>query len=100
MTRYEIWWARVKYEYSTEIKERPVMIWNDSAYIIAYKLTTTDRGDNTEEFKIEHWKEVGLPKETFIRITKVIRLEKADLIKKIGKLDYRDQLRFNLRIIR
>ncbi len=98
MKRYDIWWARVKYEDTDGEKERPVLIWNKSAYIVAYKMTTTDRGDDREEFVVEHWKESGLSRETTIRITKVLLLEETDLIKKIGELDYRDRLRFELRI--
>ena len=99
MQRYEIWMANVKFEDSPEVKQRPVMIWNDCAYVIvAYKLTGTDRGDNKEEFKILYWKEAGLSKPTTIRIIKVLQLTKADLVMKIGELDYRDRLRFELRI--
>ena len=98
MNRYEIWLARVKYEDSSEIKQRPVMIWNDTAFVIAYKMTSTDRGDNKDEFKVQYWREAGLDKETTIRITKVLQLNDNDLIKKIGELDYRDRLRFELRI--
>ena len=61
-------------------------------------MTSTDRGDNRDEFKVEYWKEAGLTKETTIRITRVLRLEKADLVSQIGELDYRDRLRFELRI--
>lgn len=100
MERYEIWRARVKFEESDAIKERPVLIWNDTAFIIAYKMTGTDRGDNKEEFQLLHWAEAGLDKPTSIRIRKVLRLEKRDLIRKIGRLDPRDQLRFELRIAR
>lgn len=98
MQRYEIWWAKVKFEDEPDIKQRPVMIWNDVAFVIAYKMTSTDRGDNREEFKVEYWQEAGLSKPTTIRITKLLKLTKDDLITKIGELDYRDRLRFELRI--
>lgn len=99
MQRYEIWQANVKFEDSPEVKQRPVMIWNDCAFVIvAYKLTGADRGDNREEFKIEHWKEAGLTKPTTVRILKVLRLTRKDLVVKIGELDFRDRLRFELRI--
>ena len=98
MKRYEIWWANVMFEDTNEVKRRPIMIWNDTAFVIAYKMTTTDRGETREEFRVEHWKEAGLEKPTCIRISKVLRLKKTDLIEKNGELDYRDQLRFELRI--
>lgn len=98
MNRYEIWMAKVRFEDSEQIKERPVMIWNDLAFVIVYKMTGTDRGDNKDEYRVEYWKEAGLTKPTSIRITKVLKLEKKDLVNKIGELDYRDRLRFELRI--
>lgn len=98
MKRYEIWRAKVRFEDSDEIKERPVLIWNDTAYIIAYKMTGTYRGDNTDEFQIIHWQESGFDKPSTIRIRKVLRLKSEDLIYQVEVLDKRDQLRFELRI--
>lgn len=99
MKRYEIWKAKVRYEDEDDAKERPVLIWNENAYlIIAYKMTGTDRGDNKEEFRIEHWKESGLSKPTSIRIVKMLKLNSSDLVAKMGELDFRDRLRFALRI--
>ena len=99
MKRYEIWKAKVRYEDEDDAKERPVLIWNENAYlIIAYKMTGTDRGDNKEEFRIEHWKESGLSKPTSIRIVKMLKLNSSDLVAKMGELDFRDRLRFELRI--
>ena len=63
MQRYEIWWAQVRFEDTPEIKRRPVLIWNDLAYVIAYKMTSADRGDSREEFRIEYWKEAGLDRD-------------------------------------
>ncbi len=100
MERYEIWQAKVKFEDSNEVKERPVLIWNDQAYIIiAYKMTGTDRGDNSEEYRIQYWKEAGLTKPTSIRIKKLLQLEKQDLLYKIGELDKRERLLFEFRIV-
>lgn len=99
MKRFEIWYAKVRFEDSDEVKERPVLIWNDMAYIIlGYKLTGTDRGNNRQEFPIEYWEEAGLSKPTTIRIGKLLRLERSDFTRYIGVLDKRDQLRFELRI--
>lgn len=88
----------MKFEDTDEIKERPVMIWNDRAFVMAFKMTSADRGDNREEFKLNYWKEAGLEKPTSIRITKILRLENNDFIRRIGRLDSRDILRFELRI--
>ena len=98
MNRYEIWSAKVKFEESDEVKERPVLIWNDQPFLIVYKMTGTDRGDNLEEYRIRYWKEAGLTKPTSIRLRKVLKLEKSDFVRKIGELDRRERLVFELRI--
>lgn len=99
MERYEIWRAKVKFEDSPEIKERPVLIWNDKIFIIAYKMTGTDRGDGKDEYRIKFWKEAGLDKPTSVRLQKVLRLEKKDLLYKIGELDKRERLTFDFRVL-
>lgn len=97
MERYEIWYAKVKFEESEDIKDRPVLIWNDCAFIIAYKMTGTDRGDNRDEYRIRYWKEAGLSKPTSVRLRKILRLSRTDLTEKIGELDERARLLFELR---
>ena len=98
MKRYEIWDAHVRFEDSDETKTRPVLIWGQAVFIIAYKMTGTDRGDDRNEFRIEFWKEAGLDKPTSIRIQKLLQLKDTDLIRKRGELDPRDRLRFEIRI--
>lgn len=99
MERYEIWRAKVKFEESAEIKERPVMIWNDHIFLVAYKMTGTNRGDGQDEYQIRYWKEAGLDKPTSIRLQKVLKLTKDDLLYKIGELDKRERLSFDFRIL-
>lgn len=99
MKRYEIWRAKVKFEESDEVKERPVMIWNGGFYLVAYKMTGTDRGDDQDEYRVKYWKEAGLDKPTSIRLRKVLRLTESDLVQKIGELDKRERLLFDFRIV-
>ena len=99
MERYEIWQARVKFEESDEIKERPVLIWNKQVFLIAYKMTGTDRGNGQDEYRIRYWKEAGLSKPTSIRLRKVLRLTEDDLLYQIGALDKRERLSFEFRIL-
>lgn len=99
MERYEIWQAKVKFEETDGVKERPVLIWGDQAFLIAYKMTGTDRGDNQEEYRVRYWKEAGLSKPTSIRLRKVLRLTQDDLLYKIGELDRRERLLFEFRIL-
>lgn len=98
--QYEIWRAKVVFEDAPDIvKERPVLIINENMYfIMAQKLTGTDRGDNEDEMPIKYWREAGLDKETHIRLSKLLKLQKNDLVSKVGKLDDRDIMRFELRI--
>ena len=99
MERYDIWQAKVKLEESDEAKERPVLIWNNQVFLVAYKMTGTDRGDDQDEYRIRYWKEAGLTKHTSVRLRKVLRLEKGDLLYKIGELDKRERLNFEFRIL-
>ena len=99
MERYDIWQAKVKFEESDEAKERPVLIWNNQVFLVAYKMTGTDRGDDQDEYRIRYWKEAGLTKPTSVRLRKVLRLEKGDLLYKIGELDKRELLNFEYRIL-
>lgn len=97
--RWDIYWARVRYEDSTEIKRRPVLIINNNtAFIICLKITSQNRGDNPPEYVIQEWQKSGLPKESFIMHDKYIRLNPCDLDEKIGKLHEMDQLRLGLRL--
>ena len=99
MERYDIWQAKVKFEESDEAKERPVLIWNNQVFLVAYKMTGTDRGDDQDEYRIRYWKEAGLTNPTSVRLRKVLRLEKGDLLYKIGELDKRERLNFEFRIL-
>lgn len=89
--KWHIWMANVKYEDSTTSKERPVLIMNNTAYMIsAFKMTGTDRGDNFPEHRIRDWQGAGLNKPTSVRIDKLLRLDKAVLTTYVGKLSLQD----------
>ena len=97
--RYEIWDAYVKFEDSDQVERHPVLIWNETVVItIGFKITSTDRGDSEEEFRVVHWKESGLDHESSIRLRKQVRLEESDFIKKRGVLDEREQVRLRMRL--
>ena len=99
MKQYEIWDAIVRYEDDDGgAKQRPVLIWGEFDYVAAYKMTGTDRGDTGSEFKVEFWREAGLDKPTTIRIHKLLKLTKTDLVSYRGMLDRRDRIRFEMRL--
>lgn len=91
--------AKVKFEENDEVKIRPVLIWNSQFFIIGYKMTGTDRGDSEDEYRVRYWKEAGLKKPTNIRLRHILKLEETDMIEKIGELDMRERLRFEMRIV-
>lgn len=85
--KWHIWMATVRYEDSSESKERPVLIMNNAVYMIsAFKMTGTDRGDEFPEHRIRNWKGAGLTKETSVRLDKRLRLDKSALKVYVGKL--------------
>lgn len=75
------------------------MIWNDQAFLIAYKMTGTDRDDGQGEYRIRYWQKAGLSKPTSIRLRKVLRLKKEDVVCKIRELDKRERLLLEFRIL-
>ena len=95
----EIWWAKVAFEDQEGWKERPVLITSkNQALIVAYKITSKNRGNTAEEFEILEWKKAGLPKPSFIRLGKMLRLTEDVLTEKIGKLTVGDTMRLEFRI--
>lgn len=89
--KWHIWMASVKFEESNETKERPILIMNNSAYMIsAFKMTGTNRGDNFPEHRIRDWKAAGLKKETSVRLDKLLRLDESVLTTYVGKLALQD----------
>lgn len=94
-TKWEIWYARFKYEETSEYKERPVLVLeNKLVYpILVAKITTHEpRKKFKNEYRIKEWEKAGLDKESTVRLSQVLRLEKNDFLKKIGKLQAYDIL--------
>jgi hypothetical protein len=86
--KWEIWLARVKFEDSNEIKERPVLITGTGqAIILALKITTHEPRDYYYgEYSVKHWQESGLREPSTIRSSKRLSLIDTDLVHKIGRL--------------
>lgn len=89
--KWDIWMARVKFEDSDESKERPVLIMNNTAYMLfGFKMTGTDRGDHFPEHRIKQWEKAGLTKETSVRLDKALRLDPSTLTSYVGRLEIED----------
>ena len=97
--KWEIWYANVKFEEGTGCKKRPVLIYNETDYIvISFKMTSTNRGDNRDEYQVKEWLKAGLEKPTSVRLQKVLRLEESDFVNKIGRLTAADVMQIEQRL--
>ncbi|MCL2050879.1 MAG: type II toxin-antitoxin system PemK/MazF family toxin [Lachnospiraceae bacterium] len=87
---WEVWFAKVKFEDSDLVKNRPVLIIGQSkAIIISLKMTTHSQRDRYD-YPLRHWNKAGLKKETIVRTTKICHLIESDLVWKIGRLSEHD----------
>lgn len=86
--KWEIWLADVKFEDSDEVKQRPVVIVEENvAFILALKVTShKPREKFRGEYSIKFWSEAGLHKESTVRISQKLHLEKKDLSRRLGRL--------------
>lgn len=86
--KWEIWSASVKFEESTERKQRPVVIIEPNiAIYLSLKVTTHEPRDNfIGEYQLQKWKEAGLNKPSTVRASKIIELVGSDFTYKIGRL--------------
>ena len=94
MNEWEIWLAKVSFEDNPNvIKNRPVLILqNNTAIFISAKIKShAPRNDFPGEYKIIEWETAGLKKESTIRLSKLLPLQKQDFIHKLGKLQALDQ---------
>lgn len=97
--QWDIWWANVKFEESDEVKRRPVLIVNpQKVFVVALKMTSRDRGDSMEEYRVRDWRSSGLSKPTFIRLRQYLRLQNTDIVNYIGRLSPVDILLIQQRI--
>lgn len=84
---WEIWWAYIAFEEGNGGKQRPVLVLEDgTVYVIALMITSHDQRNLYGEYDIIKWQSAGLTKPSTIRITRKLRLEESDLIRKMGEL--------------
>ena len=97
--QWDIWWADVKFEESADIKRRPVLIVSpQKMFVMALKMTSTDRGDNMTEYQVRDWQSAGLSNPTSIRLRQYLKLKDADITKYIGRLSPMDILLIQQRL--
>lgn len=91
--KWEIWLANVKYEDDlTQVKKRPVLfVGKEDMYLISLKITShPPRSNFSGEYEIVKWKESGLSKTSTVRVSKKLKLEEKDFVRKLGRLQAYD----------
>jgi|AGTN01.3.fsa_nt_gi PemK-like protein. len=97
---WDIWLANVKFEDSDEIKQRPVVIINHTAFILCLKVTSNiTREECGGNYLIRNWRETGLEMPSVVMLDKAIKIENGDLNKRIGTLHPNDVLLIQHRLI-
>lgn len=86
--QWEVWMAKVRFEdMPEEIKIRPVVITDaGEVYVIALKVTSHPPRNVWGEYPLVFWQSAGLSKPSTVRISKRLRLEERDLVRKLGRL--------------
>lgn len=87
----EVWWIHFPYSDMDIEKRRPAIVIDDNTIaILAMYVTTKNKEDNPYSIAIEDWQEVGLPKESWTRIDKIVKVSEWHMDCKIGDLSQRD----------
>ena len=85
---WEIWWAYVSFEDdASQGKERPVLVLEDGVvYVIALMITSHEQRNVFGEYDVTKWQSAGLKTPSTIRLSRRLKLEESDLIRKMGDL--------------
>lgn len=87
----EVWWTYFPYSDKDAYKRRPAIVIDDETIaILAMYVTSQNKEKNPYSIFIQDWKEAGLPKESWTRIDKIIKLSEREMDCKIGELSQRD----------
>lgn len=90
---WEVWLAAVRFEDSPQVKNRPVVVTSSGdVYILALKVTSHDPRGGWGEYALQYWQSAGLRKPSTVRIGKRLRLQKSDMVHRIGALHPLDVL--------
>ena len=87
--KWEIWLANVKFDDDpSSVKRRPVLVLDRKiAYILSVKITShAPRPNFNGEYALKFWKAAGLDKPSTVRLSKKLKLQDTDLVRKIGRL--------------
>ena len=87
----DVWWTYFPYSDKDDYKRRPAIVIDDETIaILTMYVTSQNKENNPYSILIQDWQEAGLPKESWTRIDKIVRLDEQDMDRKIGELSQRD----------
>ena len=87
----DVWWTYFPYSDKDDYKRRPAIVIDDETIaILTMYVTSQNKENNPYSILIQDWKEAGLPKESWTRIDKIVRLDEQDMDRKIGELSQKD----------
>ena len=87
MKAWDVYLAKVSFEEKAGDKYRPVVILEDgTCYVLALYMTSRQK-NRIEDYQLLKYREAGLQKETFVRVTRRLSLGHDAISKKIGRLD-------------
>ncbi|MDR2073770.1 MAG: type II toxin-antitoxin system PemK/MazF family toxin [Oscillospiraceae bacterium] len=87
--KWDLFWAKVKYEDIEDFKIRPVVVIGEEEVLIS-ALKCTSKLNKKFSYFVKYWEKSGLCKPTAIKIDKIIKITKRNLERKIGRLDPED----------
>jgi len=96
---WEIWLAQVRFEDSSQIKLRPVLVVPDGHGSFLMVKMTKSEPRSQYEHRITEWQWSGLSYETIIRTGKFLSLGEPDMIHKLGDLHPVDVTGFQTKLI-
>lgn len=84
---WEVWLAAVRFEDSSQVKNRPVIVTSSGdIYVLALKVTSHAPRSDWGEYALRYWQYASLDKPSTVRIGKCLRLQKSDMVHRIGAL--------------
>lgn len=86
----EVWWIHFPYDDEVNEKRRPAIVIDNETIAILATYVTSKNKDNPYSIEIEDWEKAGLPKPSWTRIDKIVRINEWYMDKKIGDLSQKD----------
>ena len=86
----EVWWLNFPFSDQNKKKHRPAVVIDGNRIAVLAMYVTSKNKPNPYSIKITDWEQAGLPKESWVRIDRVVQIEEVDIDLKIGELSVHD----------